>query len=150
MRSPRPGSVRADDRDRAARPAGDRRRRRRRRDRPPATARSAPARAAPAAPTPAPPRNFRHSREHRSPPVAWPRGHSCLNGPRGATAARAPVARRRRSDETGTTGHDRGRDEGAAMGEHKPGEFEYPDEAGYPDGTGTLDEGTAGVPDLTE
>jgi hypothetical protein len=31
--------------------------------------------------------------------------------------------------------------------ERKPGEFEYPDEAGYPDGTGTLDEGTAGTPD---
>lgn len=26
---------------------------------------------------------------------------------------------------------------------HKPEAYEYPDEAGYPDGTGTLDEGTA-------
>ncbi len=34
--------------------------------------------------------------------------------------------------------------------QHKPGEFEYPDEAGYPDGTGTLDEGTAGQPDLAD
>ncbi len=49
-----------------------------------------------------------------------------------------------------------GDDEGADMTEqsediqHKPGEYEYPDEAGYPDGTGTLDEGTAGAPDLTD
>ena len=31
--------------------------------------------------------------------------------------------------------------------QHRAGDYEYPDEAGYPDGTGTLDEGTAGVPD---
>ena len=34
--------------------------------------------------------------------------------------------------------------------QHRAGDFEYPDEAGYPDGTGTLDEGTAGVPDLKD
>ncbi len=34
--------------------------------------------------------------------------------------------------------------------QHKPGEYEYPDEAGYPDGTGTLDEGTAGAPSLQD
>ncbi len=32
----------------------------------------------------------------------------------------------------------------------EPGAFEYPDEAGYPDGTGVLDEGTASEPDLEE
>lgn len=34
--------------------------------------------------------------------------------------------------------------------QHRAGDYEYPDEAGYPDGTGTLDEGTAGVPDLKD
>ncbi len=34
--------------------------------------------------------------------------------------------------------------------QHKRGEYEYPDEAGYPDGTGTLDEGTAGAPGLED
>ncbi|HEY2557146.1 MAG TPA: hypothetical protein VGI08_08560 [Diaminobutyricibacter sp.] len=34
--------------------------------------------------------------------------------------------------------------------QHKPGEYEYPDEAGYPDGTGTLDEGTASAPSLQD
>lgn len=33
---------------------------------------------------------------------------------------------------------------------HTSGEYEYPDEAGYPDGTGTLDEGTAGAPNLED
>ncbi|MGO4691625.1 hypothetical protein [Glaciibacter sp. 2TAF33] len=31
------------------------------------------------------------------------------------------------------------------MNDKRNGSFEYPDEAGYPDGTGTLDEGTAGA-----
>jgi hypothetical protein len=52
--------------------------------------------------------------------------------------------------QSGDETRERNMIEQSEAAQHKPGEYEYPDEAGYPDGTGTLDEGTAGAPDLSE